>query len=313
MAKHRVALLALDSVVTMDLSIPAQIFADREHTPYRLQLCARTAGPVRTTAGFPVIAEHGLSALRNADTVVVPGFSPHSQRLPADVLDALADAYDRGKRVVSICSGAFALAAAGVLDGRAATTHWRRTDDLAAWYPRVRVDRGVLYVDAGRVLTSAGVAAGIDLCLHIVRNDLGAAVANQVARDIVAAPHRGGGQAQFVERCVPPERGASLAATRAWALHNLHRPLLVADLARHAHLSERSLARRFVAETGMPPLQWLLAARVDLARELLERGDLSVEQVADRAGLGSPANLRLHFRRLVGTSPGSYRKTFAAT
>ncbi len=311
MANHRVAVLALDCVITMDLSIPAQIFTDREQTPYRMQLCGRSPGPVRTTSGFPVIAQRGLAALRYADTVVVPGFSPHDAPLPGDVLDALRGAYARGTRMVSICTGAFALAAAGILDGHSATTHWRYADDLAARYPRISVEAGVLYVDAGRVLTSAGVACGIDLCLHIVRNDFGTAVANRVARDIVAAPHRGGGQAQYVERCVPPERGTTLAGTRAWALHNLHRALLVADLARHANLSERTLARRFVAETGMPPLQWLLAARVDLARELLERGDLSVEQVADLSGLGSAANLRLHFRRLVGTSPGAYRKTFA--
>ncbi|MFB4316981.1 helix-turn-helix domain-containing protein [Actinomadura sp. 21ATH] len=309
MATHRVAVLALDRVIPFDLGIPMLVFADLE--PYRTTLCAASPGDVATAAGFTMRVDRGPDAARRADTIIVPGYEAAGPPAPP-VLDLLARAHDRGARVVSICTGAFALAAAGLLDGRRATTHWRHAGRLAAEFPRVRVDRDALYVDEGTVLTSAGVSAGIDLCLHIVRSDLGARVANDVAREIVAAPHRGGGQSQYIRRSVPPERGTSLAATRDWALERLRHPLTVADLARHAGVSERTLARRFVAETGVPPLRWLLAARVDLARELLERGDLSVAQIADRTGLGTVANLRTHFRRLVGTSPADYRRTFTA-
>jgi transcriptional regulator GlxA family with amidase domain len=311
MSPHEVVVLALDAVVPLDLSIPAQVFGERYATPYRMTLCAAGSGEVMTGAGFALRAAGGLELLRGADTVVVPGFLPRVRPAPA-VLEALATAHDRGTRMVSICTGAFALAAAGILDGRSATTHWRYTDQLAARHPRVRVDRDALYIDEGTVLTSAGIAAGIDLCLHIVRRDLGTKAANEIARDLVAAPHRPGGQSQYIERSVPPERGIALAETRTWALGRLHLPLAVADLARHAGLSERSLTRRFVAETGVPPLQWVVAARVDLARELLERGDLSIEQIAARCGLGTPANLRLHFRRRLGTTPRDYRRTFSA-
>ncbi|MFI7097806.1 GlxA family transcriptional regulator [Streptomyces sp. NPDC050161] len=311
---HDVAVLVLPSVLPLDLGIPAQIFAPREEpTPYRLTLCGAAPGPVPTTAGFGVTVESGLEAVRRADTVVVPGFAPHLRPPEPAVLDALAAAYARGARLVSICTGAFALAAAGVLDGRTATTHWQNADELAARHPRVRVDPGVLYVDEGQVLTSAGVAAGIDLCLHLVRRDVGAKTANRVARSLVAAPHREGGQAQYVQHPLPPESdGASLAATRSWALDRLGEPLSVALLAGHASVSPRTFARRFVTETGVTPLQWLLAARLNRARELLEHSDLSVDRVADQCGLGSPSNLRRHFRRLLGTSPRAYRMAFTA-
>jgi transcriptional regulator GlxA family with amidase domain len=210
---------------------------------------------------------------------------------------------------VSICTGAFALAAAGLLDGLQATTHWRDIDELAERYPRVTVDRGVLYIDNGQVLTSAGVASGVDLCLHIVRRDCGAAVANRLARLIVSAPHREGGQTQFIETPLGTSDG-SLSSTRVWALEHLEHQLSVRDLARHASVSERTFARRFVDETGSSPLQWLLSARIQRARELIETADLSVDQVAQRCGLGTATNLRLHFRRLVGTTPTSYRKAF---
>ncbi|HEY3926458.1 MAG TPA: helix-turn-helix domain-containing protein [Acidothermaceae bacterium] len=210
---------------------------------------------------------------------------------------------------MSICTGAFALAAAGLLDGLQATTHWRDIDELAERYPRVTVDRGVLYIDNGQVLTSAGVASGVDLCLHIVRRDCGAAVANRLARLIVSAPHREGGQTQFIETPLGTSDG-SLSSTRVWALEHLEHQLSVRDLARHASVSERTFARRFVDETGSSPLQWLLSARIQRARELIETADLSVDQVAQRCGLGTATNLRLHFRRLVGTTPTSYRKAF---
>jgi transcriptional regulator GlxA family with amidase domain len=233
----------------------------------------------------------------------------HSRAFSDDVLDALRHVHRQRRRVVSICTGAFVLAAAGLLDGLSATTHWRDVDELARRYRQVTVDRNVLYVDSGNILTSAGVASGIDLCLHIVRRDLGAAAANRLARAIVAAPHRDGGQTQFIEAPLGSSEG-SLAATRSWALDHLDQPLAVRDLARRAAVSERTIARRFVDETGLPPLQWLLSVRIQHARELLETADLSVDRVAQRCGLGTAANLRLHFRRVVGTTPTAYRRAF---
>ncbi|MER7485496.1 helix-turn-helix domain-containing protein [Streptomyces sp. NPDC126497] len=313
-APHRVAVLVLDDVLPLDLGIPAQVFIAVPGAPYRLTLCGRTTRPVTTAAGFAVTVTAGLEALRGADTVVVPGYAPHLRELPQDVLAALAGAHARGRRLVSICTGAFALAAAGILDGRKATTHWKYADELAARYPAVSVDPHVLYVDEGQVLTSAGVAAGIDLCLHLVRRDLGARTANGVARTLVAAPHRDGGQAQYIKRPLAPEGpGVTLAATREWALNRLHEPLTVPRLAAHAHMAPRTFARRFVTETGTTPLRWLLAARLDRARELLESTDLAVDHIADRCGLGSPSNLRLHFRRALGTTPTAYRTAFAPT
>ncbi|MFD8521700.1 GlxA family transcriptional regulator [Streptomyces capillispiralis] len=313
-APHRVAVLVLDDVLPLDLGIPAQVFIAVPGGPYELTLCGRTAGSVPTAAGFDVTVAAGLEAVRDADTVVVPGYARHLRELPGDVLAALAGAHARGRRTVSICTGAFALAAAGILDGRTATTHWQYAGELAARYPRVSVDPRVLYVDEGQVLTSAGVAAGIDLCLHLVRRDLGSRTANQVARALVSAPHRDGGQAQYIKRPLAPDtRGVTLAPTRAWALARLHEPLTVPLLAAHAHMAPRTFARRFVAETGTTPLRWLLAARLDRARELLEGTGLAVDQIADRCGLGSPSNLRLHFRRTLGTTPTAYRAAFTPT
>lgn len=312
MAWHRVSILAIDNVVPLDAAIPAQIFGIDE-LPYRVSLCTADGGPARTTSGFSLMPQGDLHALARADTVIVVGYWPPTRTLPAEVPAALARAHARGRRMVSICTGAFALAAAGVLDGRRAATHWRFADELAARFPSVEVDRDVLFVDDGAVLTSAGVCCGIDLCLHIVRRDLGARVANKVARGIVAAPHRAGGQAQFIEQALPSDdRNSSLGATRQWALRRLAKPLTVRELARHAHVSERTFARRFVAETGVTPLQWLLSARIDLARELLETRRLTMEQVAARCGLGTPANLRVRFGRAVGVSPSDYRRSFGA-
>jgi transcriptional regulator GlxA family with amidase domain len=304
----------MDDVLPLDLGIPAQVFIAVPGAPYELTLCGRTAGSVPTAAGFGVTVTAGLEAVRGADTVVVPGYAPHARELPGDVLAALAESHAHGRRLVSICTGAFALAAAGILDGLTATTHWQYTEELAARYPRVTVDPQVLYVDEGQVLTSAGVAAGIDLCLHLVRRDLGSQTANQVARALVSAPHRDGGQAQYIKRPMAPDTyGVTLAPTRAWALTRLHEPLTVPQLAAHAHMAPRTFARRFVAETGTTPLRWLLDARLDRARELLESTGLAVDHIADRCGLGSPSNLRLHFRRTLGTTPTAYRAAFAPT
>jgi transcriptional regulator GlxA family with amidase domain len=309
MSTHRVAVLALDGVMPMDLAIPAQIFAPRPDTPYDLTMCAVT-GQVAASGGFTVAVDGRLDQVRAADTVIVPGFESPLRTLPQDVLCVLAEARDRGRRVVSICNGTFALAAAGVLDGLHATTHWKHTDDLERAFPAVRVDRDVLYVDEGDVLTSAGMCCGIDLCLHIVRRDVGAVAANEVARHLVAAPHRDGGQAQYVPAPVAAAGDTSLAPIRAWALERLEQPLSLVELARHASMSQRSFMRRFTAETGTTPLQWLVSARLSLARELLETTEFPVDRVARDCGLGSAANLRLHFRRALGTTTAVYRRTF---
>jgi transcriptional regulator GlxA family with amidase domain len=305
---HRVAVLALSPVVLFDLATPVQVLARH----YDVTTCAAEPGPVPTTSGPPLLVEHGLGALGRAHTVVVPGFARDAWPLPDAVLQALRAAHARGARVVSICTGAFALAAAGLLDGRRATTHWRYAAALAQAFPAITVEPDVLYVDEGDILTSAGVASGIDLCLHLVRRDHGAEAANAVARRIVVAPHRGGGQAQFIERPVPPRADQSLGATRAWALEHLHEPLTVAQLARHAHTSARTFARRFRAETGTTPLRWLHAQRIEHARRLLEQGDEPIEHVAQRCGFGSAAILRQHFRRATATTPSAYRRAFGA-
>jgi transcriptional regulator GlxA family with amidase domain len=308
---HRVVALVVREVVAFDLSIPAQVFG-RETRLYEWEVCAPAAGPVPTETGFDVLVPHGLEALEVADTVVVPGIGDRAWPLPPEPLAALRAAAGRGARVASICTGAFVLAAAGLLDGRRATTHWRYAARLAREFPAVTVDPGVLYIDAGDVLTSAGVAAGIDLCLHMVRRDHGAEAANAVARRMVVAAHRDGGQAQFVERPLPAAAGDGLAATRAWMEERLARPVSVEQMARHAGYSPRSFARRFRAETGTTPLQWLIGRRVAEAQRLLEATDLAVEDVAARAGFGTAVALRQHFARVVGTAPTAYRRAFRA-
>lgn len=310
MTAHRVAILAMGEVLPLDLAIPAQIFSARPETPYETSVCT-VDSKVRTTGGFAVLAEGDLEQVRAADTVIVPGADP-PHRPPEAVLAALAEARERGKRVVSICTGAFALAAAGVLDGLHATTHWHYIEELERDFPAVSVERDVLYVDEGDVLTSAGVCCGIDLCLHIVRRDLGATVANRIARGLVAAPHREGGQAQYVPAPVAVAGDASLSDTREWALHRLGEQVTLRELARHAGLSQRTLMRRFTEETGTTPLQWLLDARLGRARELLETTDHPVDRVARECGLGTAANLRLHFRRVLDTTPTAYRRTFGS-
>ncbi|WP_157429208.1 GlxA family transcriptional regulator [Agromyces salentinus] len=308
---HRVAVLVLEGAKPLDVGIPAQIFTTRASMPYEVRVCGAAPGPVTGGDGLSYHVADGLEAFEWAETIFIPGYRyPDVEAPPAIVVEALRAAHERGARLAAISTGAFALAATGLLDGRRATTHWHYTRALAARHPLVRVDENVLFVDEGSVLTSAGAASGIDLCLHLVRRDHGVALSNHVARRLVAAPYRSGGQAQYVPRALPDDLGELFAATRHWAIEHVEEPLTLEDLARHANVSTRTFSRRFVEDTGYTPMQWILRARVDLARELLERSDLGVEQVAARVGLGTGANLRLHFHRVLGTSPTEYRHTF---
>lgn len=307
-----VAVLVLEGAKPLDAGIPAQVFSTRRSMPYEVRVCGAAPGLVAGGDGLSYHVAHGLDALTWADLVFVPGYRfPDRDDPPPAVTEALIAAHRRGARLAAISTGAFALAATGLLDGRRATTHWHYTRALAAKHPEVRVDENVLFVDEGSVLTSAGAASGIDLCLHILRGDLGVAASNHAARRLVAAPYRSGGQAQYVPRSVPEPLGERFAATREWALHRLGEPLTLEALARHAGVSARTFSRRFVDDTGYTPMQWIMRARIDMARELLERSEQSVEQIADHVGLGTGANLRLHFQRILGTTPSEYRRTFA--
>ncbi|MDJ1645125.1 GlxA family transcriptional regulator [Streptomyces pakalii] len=311
---HHVVALLNDPQSPFELACAAEVFGVHAEVParYTFEVCARRPGPLPTTAGYPLLVESGLEALRRADTVVVPGWQPPGGPVPDDILDALRAAHRRGARTVSICTGAFVLARAGLLDGRRATTHWRRTGQLAAAFPGVSVAEDVLYVDHGDVATSAGSGAGIDLCLHLVRSDLGSSYAAQVARSMVLPPHRDGSQLQYAPPPAPagPGTDASLAPVLEWALTRLAADLSVGRLAAYAGLSPRTFARRFVRQVGVSPGQWLLQQRIDAARSLLERTDLPVETVAVRVGLSSAVNLRRRFRTAVGTTPGAYRRLF---
>jgi transcriptional regulator GlxA family with amidase domain len=314
---HRVVVLLLPPVVGFDAAIAPTLFCNATDADgnalYDVVTCALTRGPVAATTGFDLLPAAGPEALATADTVVIPGTRFPSVRTEGVLTPEASDALARirpGARLVSICTGAFVLAAAGLLDGRAATTHWRFADDMRRLHPRVLLDENVLFVDDGDVLTSAGLAAGIDLCLHIIRSDHGAQVANAVARYCVVPPWREGGQAQFIDRQVPAPDHFSTAATREWALEHLGEELTVQRLARHAKMSARTFSRRFREETGQSPGVWVRNRRVDRARELLESRDLPVDEVARQAGLGSGGNLRHHLRRGVGMSPSSYRKVY---
>jgi transcriptional regulator GlxA family with amidase domain len=306
---HRVVALALPDVVAFDLAIPAQVFGhEDERGRYSFRVCAAHPGLVPTTSGYSIQAVEGLEALLSADTVVVPGYAPLNDP-PSEVCEALRQAAGNGARVVSVCTGAFALAAAGLLDGKRATTHWRNAERLQTLYPGITVDAYVLYIDQGSVSTSAGVAAGIDLCLHLVRKDFGTEAANSIARRMVVAPHREGGQIQYMERTVAAPL-ALFAGTCAWARQNLAAALTVDDMAAHAGWATSSFTRKFTAEAGMTPLRWLNDQRVAEACRLLETTDLKVQAVAATTGLGTTANFRFHFERKFGTTPSSYRRLY---
>src|SRR5262252_9805244 len=314
---RRVAALVYDGLCTFEFAIAVEVFGlPRPELPvdwYRFTACSLERRPARATGGVRLSAAEGLGALGRAGTIVIPGWRNPDERPPEALLSALRRAHRRGARLLSICSGVFVLAAAGLLDGRRATTHWRYAERLASRFPKIRVEPDVLYIDEGRVLTSAGSAAGIDLCLHVIRKDFGARIANQVARRLVVPPHRDGGQAQFIPSPVPDDSARGLAALTEWAQANLHRPLTVDTLARQARMSSRSFARRFRAELGTTPHRWISHQRVLAAQHRLETTDDSIDRVAEAVGLQTAATLRLHFQQRLGTSPTAYRRRFSVT
>jgi len=311
-----VAAVVANGFSPFEFAVACEVFgidrsADIGRPWYRFAVCAADPSPVATNMGFALHASHGLELLEVADTIVVPTEPPGET--PPALLDALRRAHRRGARILSLCTGAFILAEAGLLDGRRATTHWMHTEELSRRFPLVDVDPNVLYIDDGDILTSAGTAAGIDLCLHVVRNDYGAEAANITARRMVVPPHRDGGQAQYVRMPVPPRADTDpFADALVWAQEHLDETVTVDELARRSAMSGRTFARAFRARTGTTPYQWLLRERVRLAQRLLETSDLPVDVIADRCGLGTATNLRQHFQRLVRTTPTAYRRTFRA-
>jgi transcriptional regulator GlxA family with amidase domain len=318
MRLHHVAVLALDDVIPLDFALPVQVFAKVPYAelstidwPYRMQVCAPGAR-VRTTAGFSISPDAGLRGLARADTVVVPGFEPHDRPLDPVALTSLRRAHARGARMISVCVGAFALAQAGILDGRPATTHWQFAAELADRYPAVDVRPDVLYVDDDDVLTSAGVSSGLDLCLHVVRKDLGVDVARRVAQVLVAAPHREGNQAQFIPRPLDATGIGPIAELCDLVKDNPQEEFTLADMAARCSMSARTFTRHFRDATGTTPLQWVLSQRMDNARRMLEATDLSVDEIAAQCGFGTTLNLRTHFRRRLDTTPTAYRHNFRA-
>jgi AraC family transcriptional activator FtrA len=308
-----VVLALSDGVPLYELAAPCAIFGTdrREITEagwYDFQVCGPSDAHV--DRWFRSTSEHGYEDLVAADTVIVPACHDGDMCPPGDLVEAVRAAYDDGARVMSICTGAFVLAAAGLLDGRRAATHWLYADVLARRYPAVTVDADVLYIDEGRVLTSAGKSAGTDLCLHVVRRDYGASVANEIARHLVTPPHREGGQAQYMTAQVPESSHDGLGDVVAWALDHLAEPITVEDLAARAHLTPRSLQRHFRQRIGTNPLGWLHEQRLRRAQELLERTDHGIDLVAEQSGFGTAATLRRHFRQSLGTTPDAYRRTF---
>ncbi|MGW2183715.1 GlxA family transcriptional regulator [Streptomyces sp. NPDC001732] len=311
-----VAILALDGVVPFELSVPGQIFGTANEaigrTHYEVRVCApgrRVATPA-AYGGFHLTTDWDLEALAEADTVVIPGHAGFLDDPPATVIAALRTAAENGARLASVCVGAFTLAATGLLDGHRATTHWQHAAELAERHPAVDVDGSSLYIDNGPLITSAGVAAALDLCLHLVRRDLGAALAATTARRTVMPLQRDGGQSQFIEHPDPTSRDTTLQPVLHWMEAHLHEQLTLDDIARHAAMSVRSLNRHFRTQTSTTPLQWLLRARVHRARELLETTAIPIERIATETGFGAPSTFRQHFARHTGTSPQAYRAAF---
>ncbi|GAB2858905.1 helix-turn-helix domain-containing protein [Pseudoduganella ginsengisoli] len=312
---HTVAVLAFDGISPFHLSVPCMVFSDdvlRLDVPrYGLVICGQKTGPIATMSGFDIVVERDLSALAQADTVIVPAWPDPDIAPPQPLLQALRDAHARGARIAGLCLGAFVLAEAGLLDGRTASTHWVWADDFARKYPNVTLDRNVLYVDDGNILTSAGTAAAIDCCLHLLRCDYGAEVAARVARRMVVAPVRHGGQAQYIEQPLPKSMGNDpLSVALDWAIANLAQPVSVDLLAERAAMSRRNFTRRFKMKTGTTVAQWLINCRLAVAQRLLETTALAIDLVADQAGFGSAASLRQHFTAKFAVSPAAYRKQF---
>ena len=317
-AGRSVAIVVYDGFTPFELGVACEVFGDdrwvdRGEPWYHLFICGDRSTPVTADTGFHILVPYGLDTLAAVDTIIVsPTYRP--EQVPAAVFDELRRAHQRGCRILSLCGGAFVLAEAGLLDGRRAATHWAECDELARRYPLLTVDPGVLYVDEGDILTGAGSAASIDLCLHVVRHDYGSEVANRLARQLVVPPQRDGGQAQYIEQPMPRrDESNTFAETLDWLEQHLDQTVTVEDLAIRSAMSPRTFARRFVAATGTTPYQWIVRQRVQLAQRLLEVSDLSIETVAQKSGFCTAGNLRKHFTRVVHTSPQAYRHTFQGT
>ena len=315
MAKHLVVALAYDRLCTFEFGCAVELFAlERPELGvdwYDFAVCAVEPGPIRAAGGITIDAPYAPELIARADTIVIPGWRGADEPVPPGLLALLRDAYLRGARLCSICSGVFVLAAAGLLDGRRATTHWRYADALARRYPAIEVLPDDLYVDSGQVITSAGSAAGIDMLLHLVRRDYGARVGNLVARRLVVAPHREGGQAQYLPRPMAHDEKGRLTRLMDWVRSHPADTHTIASMAARAAMSPRTLQRQFHDATGFGPVEWLIRERIALAKELLESPDIALGQVAERAGFGSEESLRHHFRRLAATTPGAYRRQFS--
>lgn len=312
MSRHRVTVLLLEQVLPLDFAIPMHVLAREAPEFYEVTTASPNGEPIGAAGGMSLVPDGDLQLLRDAQTVIVPGYGGASSRkLAKETLAALRASTASGARMVSICSGAFALAQAGVLEGLTVTTHWSLCDDLARQYPSLTVNKSVLFVDNQSVLTSGGVTAGVDLMLHILRKGLGGSVANHVARRIVMAPRRVGEQALFIEAPPVPPGDDAMAKAQQWMLAALNVPITVEQMAAKAHMSRRNFHRRFLEKTSLAPLEWLQQQRIGRTKELLETTGLTIEEIAARVGLGSPANLRQHFRRATSLSPTRYRVVFS--
>lgn len=309
-----VVALVYDGLCSFEFACATEVFGlprpNLEPNWYRFETCASKRGPLRTRFGLRIVADHGLERLAQADTIIIPGWKAIDAPVPRGMIDTLRKAYARGSRLVSLCSGAFVLAATGLLDGHRATTHWRYAEAMQHMYPHIDVDPDVLYIDEGRIMTAAGSAAGLDLCLHVVRSDFGSDIANQVARRLVIPPYRDGGQAQFVERPIPKDEAGTLSKVIESMRRHLATNQPITELAAMAAMSERTFMRRFKEATGATPADWLTTARIDRARELLEASTLSIDGVAEACGFGSATTLRHHFRHRLSTSPSAYKARF---